>query len=86
MLQDEVDRLEEEINKNSLFDEFMKVKMNEQLFKMKEKAGETKSKSELSKKEMNKYYQLFDKIDVSDFEEFLREKSQKNDIWIKFIN
>jgi hypothetical protein len=58
----------------------MKVKMNEQLFKMKEKAGETKSHGELTKKEMNKYYQLFDKIDVADFEEFLKQKSESNDI------
>ena len=79
MLQDEVDRLEQEINKNSLFDEFMKVKMNEQLFKMKEQAG-IQLIDKKNKVEMNKYYQLFDKIDVSDFEEFLRKKSEKSDI------
>jgi hypothetical protein len=33
---------------------------------------------------MNKYYQLFDKIDVADFEEFLKQKSESNDIWINF--
>ena len=82
MLQEEVDRLEQEINKNSLFDEFMKVKMNEQLFKMKEQSGEYDLIDLNSSVSMNKYYQLFDKIEVSDFEEFLREKSEKSDIWI----
>ena len=57
----------------------MKVKMNEQLFKMKEQAG-IQLIDKKNKVEMNKYYQLFDKIDVSDFEEFLRKKSEKSDI------
>ena len=76
MLQEEVDRLETEINSNNLFEEFMRVKLGDQLYKMKMKEV-TDQPLEESEIQLNKYLQLFDKVDAQDFEEFLIQKSKE---------